>query len=73
MRSLPRLHPSTLQNRANLTPREIEILGVVADGLGNPEITRRLFLSKKTVDHHVSAILRKLGVSTRGPAAAQFW
>ena len=48
---------------------------LVAQGLGNPEIAGRLFLSTKTVDHHVSAILRKLGASTRREApgrAAQF-
>ncbi|HSS94313.1 MAG TPA: AAA family ATPase, partial [Candidatus Dormibacteraeota bacterium] len=72
VRGLPRgPRPSTTRNRANLTSREIEILGLVSEGLGNAEIARRLFLSKKTVDHHVSAILRKLGVSTRGQAAAQ--
>jgi DNA-binding CsgD family transcriptional regulator len=73
VRGLPRgPRPSTLRNRANLTQRETEILGLVADGLGNAEIAKRLFLSTKTVDHHVSAILRKLGVTTRGQAAAQF-
>ena len=72
VRGLPRgPRPSTLSNPANLTRREIEILDLVREGLGNAEIARRLFLSKKTVDHHVSAILRKLGVSTRGQAAAQ--
>jgi ATP/maltotriose-dependent transcriptional regulator MalT len=42
----------------------------VAQGLRNAEIAARLFLSEKTVDHHVSAILRKLNVSSRGRAAA---
>ena len=43
----------------------------IAAGLRNAEIAERLFVSEKTVDHHVSAILRKLGVPTRGRAAAQ--
>lgn len=72
VRGLPRgPRPSTQQNRSNLTSREVQVLGLIADGLGNAEIATRLFLSKKTVDHHVSAILRKLGVSTRGQAVAQ--
>ena len=62
---------TTLRNAANLTEREAEILGLVAEGLSNPEIAGRLFLSTKTVDHHVSAILGKLGVKTRGQAVAQ--
>ena len=43
----------------------------MADGLRNREIADRLFLSTKTVDHHVSAILRKVGARTRGEAAAK--
>ena len=71
-RDLPRgPRPSTLQNQAKLTSREVEILTLIATGIGNAEIAAQLFLSKKTVDHHVSAILRKLGVKTRGQAAAQ--
>ena len=71
-RGVPRgPRPSTRQNIAQLTDREVEVLKLVADGLSNAEIARRLFLSTKTVDHHVSAILQKLGVSTRGQAAAQ--
>jgi DNA-binding NarL/FixJ family response regulator len=47
------------------------VLELVAQGLRDGDIAERLFLSEKTVNHHVSAILRKLGVSTRTQAAAQ--
>jgi DNA-binding NarL/FixJ family response regulator len=43
----------------------------VADGLSNAEIAARLFLSVKTVDHHVSAVLTKLGAPTRAAAVAR--
>ncbi len=62
--------PTTRSNPAQLTNRELEVLHLVAEGLRNVEIARRLFLSPRTVGHHVSAILRKLGVATRGEAAA---
>lgn len=61
--------PVTRANPANLTARETEVLALVTEGLRNADIARRLFVSPKTVDHHVSAILAKLGVRTRGEAA----
>jgi DNA-binding CsgD family transcriptional regulator/tetratricopeptide (TPR) repeat protein len=69
---LPRRpQPGTLANPAGLTDRQLEILRLVADGLSNAEIAQRLVVSIRTVDHHVSAILAKLGVSTRRDAAAR--
>jgi len=53
-----------------LTEREREVLRLVAQGLTNREIGTRLYLSAKTVEHHVGAILRKFGVKTRTEAAA---
>ncbi|MEO3871165.1 AAA family ATPase [Nonomuraea sp. B12E4] len=53
-----------------LTAREVEVLGLVAEGLTNREIARRLFIAQKTVSVHVSNILAKLEVSTRTQAAA---
>ena len=55
---------------AGLTPRELEVLGLVTDGLSNGEIGKRLFISTKTASVHVSAILAKLGASNRTEAAA---
>jgi DNA-binding CsgD family transcriptional regulator len=70
-RGVPRGPRSTTRaNPANLSAREVEVLGLVAEGLRNAEIAQRLFLSPKTVDHHISAILGKLQVRTRGEAGA---
>ena len=57
-------------DRDALTERELEVLSLVADGLTNPEIADRLFLSRKTVGIHVSRVLAKLDAHTRGQAAA---
>ncbi|MGL4178015.1 MAG: helix-turn-helix transcriptional regulator [Dermatophilaceae bacterium] len=54
----------------NLTPREAEVLGLLADGRSNGEIGRALFISTKTASVHVSHILAKLGASSRGEAVA---
>ena len=55
----------------DISTREAEVLALVGEHLSNAEIAARLFLSEKTVAHHVSAILRKLGVRTRGQAGAE--
>ncbi len=71
-RSLPRgPRPSTRDNPANLTERELEVLVLLGQNLTNGEIANRLVLSRRTVEHHVSAILRKLSVRTRAQAATE--
>ncbi|HMG42620.1 MAG TPA: AAA family ATPase [Acidimicrobiales bacterium] len=60
---------ATRANPFGLTPREVDVAGLLARQLTNAEIAARLFISAKTVDHHVSSILTKLGVGTRREAA----
>ena len=63
-----RRRASTRRNPAGLTNRELDVLGLMGDGLTNAELADRLFISPKTVDHHVSAILAKLHVGNRRDA-----
>jgi len=55
-----------------LTHRQIEILGLVAEGLSNPEIASRLYLGESTVKWHVRKILKALGVANRAQAVARY-
>ena len=60
----------TRSNPAGLTLRQLDVLELLAAGLTNAQIAGQLFLSVRTVDHHVSSILTKLGVQSRGEAAS---
>jgi DNA-binding NarL/FixJ family response regulator len=71
-RAIPRgPRPTTRANPANLTAREVDVLALMMEGRRNAEIADRLFLSPKTIEHHVSAILAKLGATSRAEAIAR--
>ncbi|MCH9029377.1 MAG: response regulator transcription factor, partial [Bacteroidetes bacterium] len=61
---------STKQNPAGLTGRQMDVLKLLTEGLSNSQIAGKLFISPKTVDHHISAILSKLNLHSRTEAAA---
>jgi DNA-binding CsgD family transcriptional regulator/tetratricopeptide (TPR) repeat protein len=72
-RHLPRgPRPRTRLNMFGLTARQSDILSLLAEGQTNAAIARRLMISTKTVDHHVSAILGRLNVASRKEAAGKF-
>jgi DNA-binding CsgD family transcriptional regulator/tetratricopeptide (TPR) repeat protein len=72
VKAIPRgPRPATRAAPARLTAREQEVLALLAEGLSDREISRRLFISERTVHHHVSAVLAKIGVSSRTAAARE--
>jgi DNA-binding CsgD family transcriptional regulator/tetratricopeptide (TPR) repeat protein len=72
IRAIPRgPRAATREAPAGLTQREQEVLALLAEGLPDKEISRRLFISERTVHHHVSSVLSKIGVSSRTAAARQ--
>jgi DNA-binding CsgD family transcriptional regulator len=70
--SIPRgPRQATRENPEGLTSRQAEVYELITKGLSNGEIAERLFISQKTVEHHVSAVFAKLGVTSRGEAIAR--
>jgi len=60
--------PTTRDNIAGLTTREMQVLALLGESLQNAEIAQRLFRSSRTVEHHLASILAKLAVESRGEA-----
>jgi DNA-binding CsgD family transcriptional regulator len=72
IKSIPRgIRKTTQANPALLTERELDVLKLLNEGLQNKEIAARLFISSKTVDHHISSILFKLDVNSRTKAVKE--
>ncbi|TBZ35045.1 response regulator transcription factor [Rhizobium leguminosarum bv. viciae] len=66
------IETSLFVERTSLTARELEVIGLVAEGLSNKHIGRRLNLQEKTIKHHMTEILSKLGASNRTEAAIRW-
>jgi DNA-binding NarL/FixJ family response regulator len=72
MTSIPRgPRPATRAAPAGLTAREQEVLALLSQGLPDKEISRQLFISQRTVHHHVSSVLSKIGASSRTAAVRE--
>jgi DNA-binding CsgD family transcriptional regulator len=72
IRAIPRgPRPATGAAPAGLTAREQEVLALLSEGMPDREISRRLFISERTVQHHVSAMLSKIGITSCTAAARE--
>jgi len=67
----PRQAPAPGTGWASLTPTELTVARTVAEGLSNPQIAERMFISHRTVATHLTSIFRKLGVSSRAELTAK--
>jgi DNA-binding NarL/FixJ family response regulator len=66
----PAPHPRADLARLALSPRELEVLRLLAVGASNPDISKALYISRRTAEHHVEHILAKLEVTSRTAAVA---
>ncbi len=72
IKSIPRgIRKTTRSNSANLTERELDVLQLLKEGMQNKEIGAKLFISHKTVNHHISSIFFKLDVNSRSKAVKE--
>jgi len=72
IKSIPRgVRKTTRENPSLLTDRELDVLALLKEGMQNKEIAARLYISAKTVDHHISSILLKLDINSRSKAVAE--
>ena len=72
IKKIPRgLRESTKANPAQLTNRELDVLQLLQKGVQSKEVAGSLFISPKTVDHHISSILFKLDVNSRSKAVTE--
>src|SRR5215207_2243364 len=63
--------PPPKKDAAGLSARELEVLGLVAEGLTDSQVAERIYLSPRTVNHHLSSIYRKLGLPSRAAATKE--
>jgi DNA-binding NarL/FixJ family response regulator len=69
--SIAQVHLTSAEPMGNLTPRELEIVLLVARGLTNRQVSTELFISERTAGNHVAKILKKLGLRSRAQIASR--